>query len=433
MPTQKTDMKGPVLLYGAGREALSSRRFLHRFAPGTRVDVCVDEGRAEIPDTLQVPASILLQDSSAIPYKTIIRSPGVSIYKPELRRALSLGIEITTNVNLWARYRRNDSTVIAITGTKGKSTTAKLLFTILQAAGLDAGLAGNIGVPVLELGAHPYVVLELSSFQCADLELAPDFVALTSLFPEHLDWHGTGEKYFADKLNLVHRNPQARCAMSRQALTHQTLSEKERQLDNTLPPLEKDFSDLLKKTVAGSRLVGEHNLHNAILAARIAIGLGLKQNAILRGIKDFQPLPHRLEEMALGQKTFVNDSIATNPEATKAAILGYAHKKPDLIIGGYDRDQDYGDLAAFLLTAPISHIWFLPGTGHRIARMIERENLPFTISRTGSLQEIFSTLQKDPNRFETLILSPGAPSYNQFENFEERGRIFLELAQKTFG
>lgn len=425
-------INGPVLLYGAGREALSSRKFLKRVAPDVKVHVCVDEGKADIPDSLQVSIDSLLGAFKSGTYKTIIRSPGVSIYKPELIAAKAAGIEITTNVNLWAKFQRGNAKVIAFTGTKGKSTTAKLLFTILQAAELDVGLAGNIGIPVLELDAHEYVVLELSSFQCADLKLAPDFIGVTSLFPEHLDWHETEEKYFFDKLNLLHQKPPAKYALSEQVLAHKTLSEKEKELDKTLPPPCDDFYLEVKNQVNVSRLVGVHNLHNTMLVTRIAIGMGVEQKAILEGIKDFTPLPHRLEEITIGKRTFVNDSIATNPEATKAAILAYGQKKPALIIGGLDRDQNYDDLIKFLEKAPLSHIWFLPDTGHRIARMLREKNQKYSTSNVNSLSEIFEFLKNNPDQPDTLILSPGAPSQNQFKNFEQRGEIFLNLARKTF-
>jgi len=426
-------INGPVLLYGAGREALSSRKFLRRVAPDVSVHVCVDEGEADIPDTLQVPIISLLEAFKSGTYKTIIRSPGVSIYKPELIAAKAAGVEITTNVNLWAKFQRGNAKTIAFTGTKGKSTTAKLLFTILQSAKLDVGLAGNIGIPVLELEAHEYVVLELSSFQCADLKLASDFIGITSLFPEHLDWHETEQNYFSDKLNLLHQKPPAKCAFSEQVLSHHALSKNEKEIDKTLPALNEEFYQVMKNQVENSRLVGEHNLHNAVLAARIAIGMEVEQKAILKGIKNFIPLPHRLEEINVGGKTFVNDSIATNPEATKAAIDAYGQKNPALIIGGLDRNQNYDDLVKFLSDAPLSHIWFLPDTGHRIAKMLAEKNPKYSTSKVNSLNEIFKYLKAEPDRFDILILSPGAPSQNQFKNFEQRGEIFLELARKTFG
>ncbi|HHB83445.1 MAG TPA: hypothetical protein ENK61_08265, partial [Devosia sp.] len=155
-------IKGPVLLYGAGREAVSTRKLLRKIAPDAKIDVCVDSGEADIKDTTTVPVSSLIEAFENKYYQMIVRSPGVSIYKPELVAAKNAGIEITTNVNLWATHMRGNTKVIALTGTKGKSTTAKLIYTILQAHGYDVGLAGNIGLPVTELPPHDYVVLELS-------------------------------------------------------------------------------------------------------------------------------------------------------------------------------------------------------------------------------------------------------------------------------
>ncbi len=429
-----TQIKGPILLYGAGREARSTRRFLTHAAPGEIVHVCDDSGRAELENTEQVPVEGLADAFANGDYATLVRSPGVSIYKKEIRAAKAASVRVTTNVNLWAQFRRGSSKVIALTGTKGKSTTAKLIHTILTQAGRDAGLAGNIGTPVLELDTHDFVVLELSSFQCADLELNPDFIGITSLFPEHLDWHDNREEqYFADKLNILRRKKPYQCAISPQVTSNMQLPQPPKGLVHALPKLSFAFGQDLSDSVDASRLMGEHNLQNAILAARICLGAGISEQEVLNGITAFEPLPHRLEEHRHGPRTFVNDSIATNPEATKAAVHAYKGRRIALIVGGYDRDQDYESLARFLSAAPLSSIWFLPDTGHRIMDMPQLAKTSFPTFRVADLEEIFVRLQRDPDQFDVLLLSPGAPSFNQFDNFEQRGETFLALARKHFG
>ncbi len=424
---------GPVLLYGAGREAQSTKRLLEEIAPNVEVDFCVDKGEAQIEGARQVPVSSIIAAFKGKKYKTLVRSPGVSIYKPELKAAKQAGVHVTTNVNLWAQYRRGKTKIVALTGTKGKSTTAKLVYTILQSAGLDVGLAGNIGVPVSDTPPHDYLVLELSSFQCADLQLNPDFIGITSLFPEHLDWHGDAPTYFADKLNILRRTAPYSCALSPQVCSHPNLPQPPSDLVGKLPHLNQDFDDLVTRQVQTSRLKGKHNLQNALLATRLALGVGVSEQAILDGIATFEPLPHRLEEYLAGGKTFVNDSIATNPEATKAGIAAYANQNVALIIGGFDRDQDYDGLAHSLAQAPLTSIWFLPDTGHRIADMLNAHDVLATTHRAENLDEIFAALKSDPDQFDVLLLSPGAPSFNQFKNFEKRGEAFLDLAKKTFG
>ncbi|HHS82428.1 MAG TPA: hypothetical protein ENJ68_02810, partial [Devosia sp.] len=241
-----------VLLYGAGREARSSSHFLKKQFPGTEIRVFVDEGRADVPGATQIPVRQFHQDIADRRYSMIVRSPGVSIYKPELQLAARHGIPITTNLNLWTRYRRADSKVIAITGTKGKSTTAKLVHTILKEAGYDSALAGNIGVPVLDLTPHEWVVLELSSFQCADMKLDPDIVGITCLFPEHLDWHGDEQHYFNDKLKILRRHSPYRCALSPQIASLDLIPQPPCDLVDKLPHPTPAFRAELTRTVAGS-------------------------------------------------------------------------------------------------------------------------------------------------------------------------------------
>ncbi len=423
---------GPILLYGAGREANSTLSFLGDFAPEAEIHVAVDSGKADLPDTVEVAPESLIAAFEAGKYSLVVRSPGVSIYKQEIRAALKAGVEVTTNVNLWARYKKGTTKTIAVTGTKGKSTTAKLVHTMLRAAGLDAALAGNIGVPVLDLGDHEYVVLELSSFQCADLQLDPEYIGITALFPEHLDWHLNEQQYYADKLNILCRNRPFYCALSHQVLAHKSLPQPCAEMVTPLPRLGPEFCEILVGEVENSALKGDHNVANAALAARLAMGAGIERKRVLEGISDFSPLPHRLEEFHFGGKTFVNDSIATNPHATKAGVETYAGENLAVIIGGFDREQDFDDLSNFLLSSKLASIWFLPGTGHRIAQDFVDRDLAFKTHNIASLKDVFTNLAASPGQFDVLLLSPGAPSFNQFDNFEQRGETFVQLARKYF-
>lgn len=422
----------PILLYGAGREAQSTRAFLSQTQPDAEVDVVVDQGTPDIADTNNVSAGEVEERVKSGHYKTIVRSPGVSIYKPIFQLAADANVTVTTNVNIWSEYRRGSTTVVAITGTKGKSTTTKLIYTMLKSAGLDVGLAGNIGVPLLDAEQHEYMVLELSSFQCADLTLNPDFIGITSLYPEHLDWHEGPANYFKDKMNILRRQRPYKIAITAQVKTHSTIPQPRPHLVNRLPELSDDFVSELNNALSGSNLVGAHNYENAYLAARIAFGVGASHEAILEGVAAFVPLRHRLQQETFGGKNFINDSIATNQQATNAAINAYPGDGTHLIVGGFDRDQDYADLAAFLKGRNLKKVWFLPDTGWRIADSLGEE-LPFEMHKADNLEEIFKTLSQAPEQFERLILSPGAPSYNQFKNFEERGDMFLKFAEQYFG
>ena len=174
----------PVLLYGAGREGRSTRAFLKSRAPDLKVFVTVDSGTSDVDEAEFIPSTELTAAIQQQRFGTIVKSPGVSRYKPVFLVAREAGIAVTSNLNLWGEYYRDGRTVIAITGTKGKSTTATLVHLMLTHAGLDAGLAGNVGLAPLEIAdKHKIVVFELSSYQSADMAFSPDIAAVTNLTP----------------------------------------------------------------------------------------------------------------------------------------------------------------------------------------------------------------------------------------------------------
>ena len=430
----------PVLLYGAGREARSTRAFLKSRAPGLKVFVTVDSGTANIEDAEILPPTELQAAIEAKRFGTIVKSPGVSRYRPIFLVAREAGIAVTSNLNLWAEYYRDGTTVIAITGTKGKSTTATLLHLMLTQSGLDAGLAGNVGLAPLEIAdKHKLVVFELSSYQTADMAFSPDIAAVTNLTPEHTDWHRTVERYFADKLNLIDREIPFPVALGAGARDNALVLAALRDRSRLVPPLAPFVDDRIASAVSRSRLKGAHNLDNARLAAQIALAAGAGLEGIVRGIGAFVPLPHRLEEHSIGGLTVVNDSISTTPEATKAALAAYPGKRIALIAGGHERQQDYTELASLLAARGVTVLVALPVTGDRLATATYAAAPQIEVVEAGSLEAGLAALAARRDKFDTVILSPGAPSYGQlekpgvvFKDFEERGRAFVRIARDLF-
>ncbi|WP_297104532.1 UDP-N-acetylmuramoyl-L-alanine--D-glutamate ligase [uncultured Devosia sp.] len=424
----------PVLLYGAGREALSTRAFLKARQPDLKVYVTVDSGAADIPDAEQIAAEDLPTAIRAHRFGLIVKSPGVSRYKPVFDIARDAGIPVTSNLNLWGAAYRHDRTVIAITGTKGKSTTATLTHLMLTRSGIDAGLAGNVGLPPLEIAdKHPVIVFELSSYQTADMNFLPDVAALTNLYPEHVDWHGSVERYYADKLHLIDRDGSFAVALGVAARSNALVARAVRDHRRLLPALTEDQNLLIETAVSRSRLRGAHNLENALLAAQIALGVGGTMDGIVQGIAAFRPLPHRLEEHQFGGITVVNDSISTTPEATKAALAAYPGRRIALIAGGHERQQDYAELAGLLTQRGVRLLATLPVTGFRLAQATGERAPEVTVIQCPDLDHAVKALIEERKHFDTLILSPGAPSYNQFKNFEERGSRFVDLCRTLLG
>jgi UDP-N-acetylmuramoylalanine--D-glutamate ligase len=424
----------PVLLYGAGREALSTRAFLKARQPDLKVFVTVDSGLADIPDTELIAADDLSAAIAGRRFGLIVKSPGVSRYKPVFDLARASGIPVSSNLNLWGATYRHDRTVVAITGTKGKSTTATLTHLMLTRSGIDAGLAGNVGLAPLEIaGKHAVVVFELSSYQTADMNFLPDVAALTNLYPEHVDWHGSVERYYADKLNLIDRDGSFAVALGTAARGNALVAKAVRDHRRLLPDLTLEQNRIIENAVAHSRLRGAHNLDNALLAAQITLGIGGSLDGIVQGIAAFHPLPHRLEEHRFGAVTVVNDSISTTPEATKAALAAYPGRHIALIAGGHERQQDYTELAALLALRGVTTLVTLPVTGQRLAQETRATAPEIDVVEAPDLDAAIRALVERQARFDTIILSPGAPSYNQFKNFEERGARFVELCRARFG
>jgi len=424
----------PVLLYGAGREARSTRDFIESQSPGTKVYVIVDSGEVDIPEVEVIAPADLPDAIAARKFGTIVKSPGVSRYRPVFAIAREAGIAVTSNLNLWGEQYRDKVKVVAISGTKGKSTTATLAWLMLTNSGIDAGLGGNVGVAPLDVAdKYKTVVFELSSYQTADMAFTPDIAAITNLSPEHTDWHRDVEHYYADKLNLIDRDRDFPVALGVGAKDNQLVLDALRNPARLIAPLDRVVDQAVVDAVSTSRLKGAHNLDNARLAAQLALAAGGTLEGVLKGIAEFKPLPHRLEEHRIGGQLFVNDSISTTPEATKAALAAFPGLRIALIAGGHERNQDYSELAQLLGPRGVTVLVCLPVTGDRLATATYAAAPQIEVLEAENLETAMQALASRRNRFDAVILSPGAPSYNQFKNFEERGHTFIALAEQLFG
>lgn len=376
-------------------------------------------------------------------FDVLIKSPGISIYHPAISAAQQAGITITSGTNLWFAENPN-AQVIAITGTKGKSTTAALTAHLLASAGMDVQLAGNIGVPLisrLETDADVWI-LELSSFQLADLEAQPDVAVLVSLFPEHLDWHGGETHYFADKLRLL--------SMAKNVLIEHgllTRLQTDPELNNHLPSSELVqsyhdtnqgwladeqglvFNSDLRLPLEQMALRGHHNHINACAALSIADHYELDQAQVLHAMTTFKPLPHRLEVVAeLDDVLFINDSIATTPMATIKALQAFQDRSVILIAGGFDRGLGWLPVIDFIQQneACLRAVIALPDNGSDLLNGLA-ENHDDSRYITQCVDDMASAVvlaRQLMQPHDVVLLSPGAASFSQYRNFEDRGADF---------
>ncbi|HTO80536.1 MAG TPA: Mur ligase family protein, partial [Methylocystis sp.] len=197
-----------IAIWGAGREGAAALDYVRAHRPDAAITVLNDQplSAAALAALGETPVVIGAEAASALSvgtFEVVIKSPGVSPYRPEVEQAKRRGVDFTSVTNLWFEENPKAKT-IAVTGTKGKTTTSGLIHHMLRGVGLDASLVGNGGVPALtQKTAHEFTVLELSSYQTADLKHAPTIAVITSLYPEHAPWHGSVERYYADKLRLA--------------------------------------------------------------------------------------------------------------------------------------------------------------------------------------------------------------------------------------
>ena len=366
----------------------------------------------------------------------VFRSPGISPYRPEARELAERTCVTTGTGVALAEFTRRAVPTLCVTGTKGKSTTSALATAALEAAGRPAVHAGNIGTPLLDVlldgaAGGRTLVVEISSYQAAAV---PDFAglgALTSLAPEHLDWHGDVATYYRDKLRVF-----AACPPGSVVVAPQARSLAERFLD---PAQLVDPDDVVPGGLAAAlrpeHLLGEHNLGNArvALAACALLGLDLAASAgsVLGAVGAFRALPHRLSPIArLGEVTIVDDTLSTTPVSVLAALDALAPRPVTLIAGGQDRGLDYTGLAgALALRSGSVALVTVPDTGARLAADVRRAagGATVTLTETATLEEAVAVALATTVPGGVVLLSPGAPSYNRFRNYEELAARFTEL------
>lgn len=432
-----------VGVWGAGREIRSFAAQLSRRLPSARIAVIALDDPAEgtdVPSELTGHEARLVSAFDAVAalglYDAIVRSPGVSIYRPELRELRERGVPITTPTALWLAETGGEG-VIGVTGTKGKSTTATLIAHLARAAGRTVSLAGNIGVPALDLLDAPaadVAVIELSSYQIADLERGPEIAVITNLQHDHLDWHCTDANYRADKLRLLglpgvratvvngRDRELAATALAGAAVDPSFFGVAEG-WDVTLDGV--TFGRALVVPQAQLPLRGEHNALN-LCAALTSLGLvGVPVPELPGALDGMHALPHRLEVIADRDSVlWVDDSISTTPESTLAALESFSDRTIVLIGGGQDRAQDYAGLGRELAARDAAVIG-LPATGSRLLAAARAAGVPDTRALEVEDMETAVALARTlAHPGAAVLLSPAAPSYNTYVNFEERGADF---------
>lgn len=450
------DQRSKIAILGLGVEGKAMLEYLikHKYLDITVCDRNVNI-KKDLPNGIssQLGEDVYLNNLDK--FDTIIRSPGVKYLDPRIQEAKAIGKEVTSPTAFF--LDQCPCPVVGVSGTKGKGTTATLIYMMLKEGKLKAYLGGNIGEPPIKfldkLKKGNIVILEMSSFQLQDLEKSPHYAVLLNTTIDHLDYHADTNEYMMAKESLLsHQEKNSVSVMNLDyeyikyytPLTkgHVNFISRKRKVEEGAYEhngviyycKKKKCEEIMKSNEIG--LIGSHNLENVMPAIVIAKELGAPSNVIVKVAKKFKGLPHRLEfvKEIKGVK-FYNDSFSTNPLTSMAAVDSF-DVPTTLIAGGYDKGLSYDEWAVKILTKPNLHTVILIGD---LAEKMEKELIdaekklgasvgsPTRILRRNSLEEAVLTAYMDSEEGSVVVMSPAAASFDMFHDYKERGKKFAEF------
>lgn len=408
-----------ILIAGFGREGKSTFSFLKKYLPDAQIAIA-DKNESAFSDVdLEGVVTFSGDDylKAIYAYDVVVKTPGISLSGIDCD-----GVSITSQTDLFlSAYHKQ---VIGITGTKGKSTTSSLIHHLLKSAGFKSILAGNIGIPVLDIvddiTDSTIVVYELSAHQLQYISRSPHVGILLNIFEEHLDHFGTFGKYRSAKLNIVRKMDCDDVAIIGNQFADETIA-----AETVL------YEDRASRPFAfgGMKLQGEHNAKNVCAALSACNAFtGVPLQCFYEYLSTFEPLEHRLERVgSFDGVTFFNDSISTIPQAAIAAVRTLGHVD-FLLLGGFDRGIDYEPLIDFLLDNPVENILYTGQAGERIYQLLAGRHYDGKCFGFKSMESAFDIVSSNSREGDVCLLSPAAASYDQYKNFEERGTRFKKLA-----
>lgn len=466
---------GRIIILGLGREGLSSYRFLREQFPDQELTLADQSPSAvllinfpEWKEIGQTDRKLIWQTGNhylenLASYDFLIKTAGIPITLPAIQQALELNpsLQITSNMQLF--FDRCQGTIIGITGSKGKSTTSQLIFDILSQADYKSVLLGNIGRPALNylsvIDQETLVVAELSSHQLAELKASPQVAVLLDVTPEHLDYFVNFDQYAASKTAITRYqspndwlifNPELAGASKLAALSavrpnhqlkHSLTNQSDDQdcqvfiKDEEIYWRKLDNPSALQKLmpVDDIKLLGRHNLYNVLSAIAVAQIFQVSASSLRQSISNFRGLAHRLELVAeLDKVKYYDDSIATNPTASSAAIRSFPQGKVVLLAGGSDKKLDLKEYFTSIIEQKVKALLLFPPLGEKILeelekmwqeRQLDAGTFPkYRICQ--SMPEAVEQAQLWAQADDVVLLSPACASFGLFKDYLDRGQQF---------
>jgi UDP-N-acetylmuramoylalanine--D-glutamate ligase len=422
-PTGFADLSAKrVGIFGYGVEGRASAA---RLASQCEL-IIVDDAKGVIEDALVTNEGGL---EALLTCDVVLKSPGIPRRRSDVVELEKSGVFVTSALNLWL-HETDLSRVVAITGTKGKSTTTALVTFFLSCVGEESQRLGNIGQPPYDptiSTSTGWLIVEVSSFQCVDLDVAPETVVVTSLGSDHLDWHGSLEQYQSDKLSLTRAQGKHRTLVADNEAFHRV----QNQLGGDVHFIPADTTGLA--TALG--LLGTHNNANVALALTVVASLAeLSINEVRAKVFErastFEPLPGRLtlvhvEHSERGTIRYVDDGLATAALPTMAALEVFSDQAVALIAGGFDRGVDYEELVSSLSkrTQPTTLI-AMGEAGTRLGDLIRNRDSRVAQFPASTMLDAVALARESLKTGGVVLLSPAAPSFDHYRNWEERSDDF---------
>jgi len=356
-------------------------------------------------------------------FNIIFRSPGCPLFNPNLLKAKKAGVEVSSPMKLFFALCPTKN-IIGVTGTKGKGTTACLIYHVLKKAGKHVWLGGNIGVAPFEfiskIKKNNWLVLELSSFQLEDMTVSPKIAVITNFYKEHLapadpnnpNYHKTLAGYWRAKLNIVKWQRKSDFAVIN------------RKLKVKKPKIKSKIIYFTKSNLP-SKLIGEHNKENIAAAAEVAKIVGVKQDIIKKAVASFNGLEHRLEYIkTIKGVRYYNDSFATTPESTITALKSF-NQPIVLLAGGAEKKSDFQKLAKEIKKR-VKFVVLLKGdaTFRLKKKLLKNGFAKNQMKLICNIKDAVRVARKKADKGDVVLLSTACASFGMFKNYKERGELF---------
>jgi len=397
------------LILGFGQEGRSVYDYLKENLPQVKVGVA-DQNSVDLPDDVTGHLGEDYLDALAH-YDMIIKSPGI----PWQKEFEGHDDRFTSATQLFFDQLDPSNTVIAVTGSKGKSTTASLMAEVAKLSDQPVHLVGNIGEPMLNhvKAKDSIIVVEISSYQLEHAWLKPHIAIITSLFPDHLDHHGNYENYSMAKARVTaHQGPEDFLIYHRKYSGVKDMSTKANRLA------------IENYEAVKSPLPGAHNQDNIALVRAAASLLELDREKVDEVIADFKALPHRLETVREHKGvTYIDDANATTPEGTLAALEAFKGQVGTIFLGGLDRGYTFEELGTELAAQNIQNIVLFPDSGDAIMKAWPDSYKP-SLLETDSMETAVEWASENTPEGTVCLLSMASPSYSLFKNYKDKGEQF---------